>query len=169
MRDDRETTGGGEGAEEVADLLSEIGRLFKARLRSLPDSPAGALSVPQRDVLVRIGRRPGATPASVSERTGRDPGQVTRLVAELEELGLVRRARSLEDRRSVSLSLSDSGAALFARMLERRAALAGEMLSELTASEERLLRSLLGRLRSGLRDASSDAPSPRDGTLRSAK
>lgn len=137
--------------EEIADLLSEIGRVFKARLRGLPDSPAKALSMPQRDVLVMIGRRPGVTPARICERTGRDRGQVTRLVAELELLGLVERDRSTEDRRSIVLRLSSSGTELFARMLERRADLSQLMLSGLTDKEAGALKTMLQHMRTALK------------------
>ncbi len=142
--------------EEIADLLSEIGRTFKAQLRGLADSPARHLSLPQRDVLVRIGRRPGCSPASVSERTGRDPGQVTRLVAELEGLDLVERERSVEDRRSVNLKLSRKGRTLFAHMLERRAALSRDMLCDLSAEELVELRRVLQTIRGRLRDMPGD-------------
>lgn len=142
--------------EEIADLLSEIGRTFKARLRSLPDSPARKLSMPQRDVLVRIGRRPGVTPAGICERTGRDRGQVTRLVAELETLGLVTRDRSTEDRRSIVLRLSPSGTELFARMLERRADLSQVMLSGLTDVEAGTLKVMLQHLRNALKASTSE-------------
>lgn len=141
--------------EEIADLLSEIGRAFKARLRSLPDSPAKDLSMPQRDVLKMIGRRPGITPAQIGERMGRDRAQITRLVSELEEVGLIERTRSTQDRRSVVLSLSPNGINLFARMLERRAGLSQIMLSDLNDTETQTLKRLLQRLRGTLKGSSS--------------
>ncbi|WP_279482354.1 MarR family transcriptional regulator [Aureimonas sp. SK2] len=140
--------------EEIADLLSEIGRAFKARLRSLPDSPAKDLSLPQRDVLKMIGRRPGVTPAQIGERMGRDRAQITRLVSELQEMGLIERTRSTQDRRSVVLNLSPDGTALFARMLKRRAGLSQIMLSDLTDTETQTLKSLLQRLRGTLKGPS---------------
>jgi DNA-binding MarR family transcriptional regulator len=143
--------------EEIADLLSEIGRAFKARLRSLPNSPAKDLSMPQRDVLKMIGRRPGVTPAQIGERMGRDRAQITRLVSELEQMGLIERTRSTQDRRSVVLSLSPDGATLFARMLERRAGMSQIMLSDLTVTETQTLKTLLQRLRGTLKGA-SDPP-----------
>ncbi|WP_185983220.1 MarR family winged helix-turn-helix transcriptional regulator [Aureimonas mangrovi] len=140
-----------EEAEEIVDLLSEVGRTFKANLRSLPNSPAAALSMPQRDVLKIIGRRPGVTPAGICERTRRDRGQVTRLTLELEEAGLILRTRSTEDRRSVLLTLSDRGTELFAQMLVRRADLARTMLSGLTVSEVQELKEKLRRMRGVMR------------------
>lgn len=137
--------------EEIADLLSEIGRAFKARLRSLPNSPAKDLSIPQRDVLKMIGRRPGVTPAQIGERMGRDRAQITRLVSELEQVGLIERTRSTTDRRSVVLRLSPNGTDLFARMLERRAGLSQIMLSDLNDTETQTLKTLLQRLRGPLK------------------
>lgn len=138
-------------AEDVADLLGQIGRAFRGRLSRLPLEGGPPLTAPQRDVLAKIGRKPGRGPHEVAEASGRDRGQVTRVVNELAAMGLVTKARSQQDRRAVSLRLSQEGEAVFARMLAQRAALSAAMLAEVTQAEQAELKTSLRKIASALR------------------
>jgi MarR family transcriptional regulator, organic hydroperoxide resistance regulator len=67
------------------------------------------LTAPQRLGLRFIGRQPGLTAGALADALHMHPGTVTGIVARLEELGLVTRARSTEDTRRVHLSLTQQG------------------------------------------------------------
>lgn len=138
-------------AEDVADLLGQIGRAFRGRLSRLPLEGGPALTAPQRDVLAKIGRKAGRAPHEVAEASGRDRGQVTRIVNELAAMGLVSKTRSQEDRRAISLHLSAEGEAVFARMLAQRAGLSAAMLADMSEPERTALKGSLRKIAAALR------------------
>jgi len=61
--------------------------------------------------LYRIARSGGCTIAALARDQAMDPGAMTRAVDRLEVKGLLRRVRSLQDRRVVQLELTDAGRA----------------------------------------------------------
>jgi DNA-binding MarR family transcriptional regulator len=66
-------------------------------------------------VTVRIGpcgARPGCSPGEAARHLRSHPASITRLVAGLESLGLVRRRNHLQDRRRVQLELTARGRAV---------------------------------------------------------
>ena len=89
---------------------------------------------------------------ALADLSGRDKAQVTRILAELEALGLVTRVRSTLDRRSTRLKLTQGGEEVFRQVLSKRRALAAAMLKPLTAEERAALRDMLGKMRSVLKD-----------------
>ncbi|WP_201840423.1 MarR family winged helix-turn-helix transcriptional regulator [Microvirga zambiensis] len=137
-------------SEDVADLLSELSRQFRVELRQAMNLDKAQTTPFQNEVLACVGRNPGANPNSLSDITGRDKGQITRIIAELEILGLLRREKSASDRRSVSVNLTQSGEEVFQRVLAKRAALSDKMLSSLSAKDRSALVEMLRRMRSDL-------------------
>lgn len=73
------------------------------------------LTPPQWGVMVAIIREPGTDQRRVAERQGIDANSASRLVDELEQLGLVRRVASPVDRRSNRLELTAAGRRLRAK------------------------------------------------------
>ncbi len=65
---------------------------------------------------MEIGRKPGICIRELAEILRLDKSGVSRGVEELVQKGFVNREPSREDRRSVVLSLTDSGAARFSRI-----------------------------------------------------
>jgi DNA-binding MarR family transcriptional regulator len=103
-------------------------------------------------VLIWLVQRPHASPSELSAHLGHDMGALTRVADELERNGMVRRERSLRDRRAVELAITPDG---------RRQALAGkrimvgllnELVSPYSHTEVDVLISLLQRLLSRLQD-----------------
>ena len=137
--------------DEISDLLSELSRQFKAELRRAARTGEVQPTPFQGDVLAFLGRNPGANLYTLAEQTGRDRGQTTRVVADLEALGLVARERPMGDRRFVSVRLTPKGNDVYRRVLAKRAEIAAIMLESFTADERRLLLNLLARMRSSLR------------------
>jgi MarR family 2-MHQ and catechol resistance regulon transcriptional repressor len=83
----------------------------------------------------------------------RSGGNVTMVVDNLEKRGLVRRERGVEDRRFVTVHLTDAGRRLIARIFPRHAARVTEEMSVLTPAEQDELGRLCRKLGKAERDA----------------
>lgn len=134
--------------EELADAV----QLLSRRLRH------GA-----RHRLAPLGLTPGQSRAlAVLDRAGRPmrmaelaealrvvPRSATGVVAGLAEVGLVRRATDPANRRSVLVSLTETGRGTLDELAEARRQTAQELFGALTADEQRRLLDLLTRLDPG--------------------
>jgi MarR family 2-MHQ and catechol resistance regulon transcriptional repressor len=83
----------------------------------------------------------------------RSGGNVTMVVDNLEKCGLVRRERGVEDRRFVTVHLTDAGRRLIARLFPRHAARVTAEMSVLTPAEQDELGRLCRKLGKGERHA----------------
>lgn len=83
----------------------------------------------------------------------RSGGNVTMVVDNLEKRGLVRRERGVEDRRFVTVHLTDAGRRLIARLFPRHAARVTAEMSVLTPAEQDELGRLCRKLGKGERNA----------------
>ena len=71
---------------------------------------------------------------------------MTRLVDRLEEKDLIRRERSKDDRRVVSLRVTSAGRAVLPRLRDSASSVIQRMLTGFSAAEVNELRSLLDRM-----------------------
>ncbi|GAA2843068.1 MarR family winged helix-turn-helix transcriptional regulator [Leucobacter komagatae] len=110
----------------VMALLHTAARIDRACAAQLAtfDLTEGRLSV-----MLVVASHEGATPALVADRLGITRAAVTGLLDGLERQGFVTRQGSATDRRSSTISLTESGSAT----LERVSPIYGEWLSALTA------------------------------------
>jgi len=101
---------------ETLEPGNSIGLLMKRVLQSVlhqvdrrlqPHDLTHAQWIP----LYWLARGECSTPAELARDAALDPGAMTRALDRLEAKGLVRRTRSLEDRRVVQLELTDAGRA----------------------------------------------------------
>jgi len=92
-------------------------------------------SVAEGRVLYEIATGEGATPKAIGEITGLDAGYLSRIVGKLERDGLVGRARSDTDGRSIRLSLTPAGERMFAGFNLRSAAVVEDLIEGLNADE----------------------------------
>lgn len=92
-------------------------------------------------------RHPGITQQGLAQLTGRDKGQVARLVKELVDEGLLSREDHPEDRRSHCLSPTTQGLEAVKRFESADAAVAQLIFGELSAAELNSLTELLIRLK----------------------
>jgi DNA-binding MarR family transcriptional regulator len=67
-------------------------------------------------ILKMIHDHPNCTPMLIAHRCGRDKGQVTRLVKELESQSMVERFPNPEDKRSFFLRLTEQGKTCFGKL-----------------------------------------------------
>jgi DNA-binding MarR family transcriptional regulator len=101
-------------------------------LASLSDTQLAALAV--------LERHGPMAPGELAEHEKVQPPSMTRVIAVLEERGLVMRAPHPTDRRQVVLTVTEEGRALVSQARRRRDAWLAKRLKELTPEERALLR-----------------------------
>src|SRR4051812_5026549 len=108
---------------------------------------AGAeLTFSQWVVLMCLRDGIGDTAAAIARHMNHDTGAVTRLVDQLETRGLIKRRRSISDRRVVHLELLPAGRSLAKALTPRIVAFWNRMLSDFSLEECEALLGLLTRL-----------------------
>src|SRR5579863_199551 len=98
------------------------------------------LSDIQLAALAALERHDAMTPGELAEHEKVQPPSMTRVIAVLEERGLVRRAAHPTDRRQVILTVTQEGRAVVQRVRRRKDAWLARRLAELTAEERAALR-----------------------------
>ena len=98
------------------------------------------LSDIQLAALAALERHESMTPGELAEHEKVQPPSMTRVIAVLEERGLVRRAPHATDRRQVVLTVTSEGRDLVQRVRRRREAWLAQRLQELTPEERQVLR-----------------------------
>ena len=94
----------------------------------------------QLAALAALERHESMTPGELAEHEKVQPPSMTRVIAVLEERGLVRRAPHATDRRQVVLTVTPEGRDLVQRVRRRREAWLAQRLQELSPEERRILR-----------------------------
>ena len=90
------------------------------------------------------------TPSALAEAAGVTRGTMTGLLAGLERSGLVKRDEHPEDRRMLSIELTEAALDLFERILPERINRIMEFMSSLTQEEQHQLRAFLEKMERGL-------------------
>ncbi|MEV0968818.1 MarR family winged helix-turn-helix transcriptional regulator [Microtetraspora glauca] len=133
--------------EPIANLRSDAGlasalRVSLARLnRRLRKQAAGhALTPTQLATLAAVERHTAMTPGELAEHEKVQPPSMTRVIAKLEERGLLARSPHPTDRRQVSVSVTAAGATLLKEERRTKEAWLARRLKELTAEERATLR-----------------------------
>jgi DNA-binding MarR family transcriptional regulator len=99
-----------------------------------------ALSDIQLAALAALERHESMTPGELADHEKVQPPSMTRVIALLEERGLVRRAPHATDRRQVVLTVTPEGRDVVQRVRRRREAWLAQRLRELTPEERQVLR-----------------------------
>ncbi|WP_067805264.1 MarR family transcriptional regulator [Actinomadura formosensis] len=127
-------------AEELRISIARLSR----RLRTLRPAAAGGggrpLSLTQFAALAAIERHGSMTPRELADHEKVQPPSMTRVLAYLEEHGLVARSPHPTDGRQVVLHVTEEGAAMLADERRRKEAWLAQRLAELSAGEREILR-----------------------------
>ncbi|MFI0351647.1 MarR family winged helix-turn-helix transcriptional regulator [Actinomadura sp. 9N407] len=126
------------------DLRISIARLSR-RLRTLRapgpgGAVAGPLSLTQFAALAAIERNGSMTPRELADHEKVQPPSMTRVIAFLEEHGLVARSPHPTDGRQVVLSATEAGRTLLGEERRKKEAWLSQRLGELTPEEREILR-----------------------------
>ena len=123
----------------LPDLASRL-RLDISRMARRLRQEAGAdLSPSMTAALATIERHGPLTPSELAERERVQRPTVTRVLARLEETGLVVRAADPQDRRCSLVSISDDGRALLEAMRERKDAFLARRIDALEPADREAL------------------------------
>ena len=113
-------------------ITREIGALREGLLHT-------PYSLTEARVLSEIGRHGDLTASRLSRELELDPGYLSRLLADFERRGLVRKLRSDKDARQRLLSLTDAGRDAFTVLDDRAREEVSEMLGALSGAEQQRL------------------------------
>lgn len=149
-------------AVDAAELMETVHRVmhrFRAlQYRELQSATgaSGELTHMEGKVLGFFAAHPGATQRELADHSGRDKGQLARLVARLRELGLLDAEPDPADRRSVRLTLTAAGARVQAELKRRVAGVSAVAVDGMSAAQRATLLALLQRVDANLSGAQDD-------------
>jgi DNA-binding MarR family transcriptional regulator len=133
----------GDVLEAIHDLMHRV------RHQRLADATP-ELNPMEARVLGFFARHPGATQTALAAHSGRDKGQLARLVNGLKDKGLLLSEPDDDDRRVSRLRLSEPAQAMHAQAQRQRKKLSALAVQGLSATERRQLMGLLSRIRFNL-------------------
>ena len=123
----------------VSDLASRLRLDISRMARRLRQEAGAGLSPSQTAALATIERHGPLTPSELAERERVQRPTVTRVLARLEEAGLVERAADPQDRRSSLVSISGDGRALLDAVRERKDAFLARRIDALKPADREAL------------------------------
>ena len=98
---------------DVFEALHDLMHAYRARMVRAMTSVHPDLTFNEVRALNFIGRHPGATQKELVRHSGADKAQVARMLGLLQDKGWLERQPHAEDRRSLCLTLSAEGQALY--------------------------------------------------------
>ena len=111
---------------------------------------AGKVGLMERKAIGFFARNPGATPSDLAAHSGRDKGQLARLLANLRDRGLLEAQPDADDRRVMRLYPTEKARQLHAEVQAQRRALAVRAVAGFSAAEQQTLLQLLQRVEQNL-------------------
>jgi DNA-binding MarR family transcriptional regulator len=120
---------------ELTELINVLVQEFLEIHQTLNDAYTG-VSKQELNIISIVGRRSGAIMREIAEDAQLAVSSVTPIIDKLVEKKLVKRERSDEDRRIVSVALSEKGAKIYQMEIESYMRLSASMLAALNASEQ---------------------------------
>lgn len=137
-------------ADEVVESVHAVMHRFRSlQFQALKDA-AHDLSHMEVKALGFFAARPGATQSALVQHSGRDKGQVARLIAGLRERGLLEAGAEAADKRSVRLQVSTAGKHLQQQVRKQAQRVSAQAVDGLDEAECRQLLALLAKLRENL-------------------
>ena len=118
--------------------VSRLARRLRVE-RTVPGLAEPDLSETQLAALAALERHGAMTPGELAAHEKVQPPSMTRVIAVLEERGLVRREPHATDRRQVILTVTEEGRDVVQRVRRRREAWLAQRLQELTPDERQIL------------------------------
>ena len=135
------------GRAQAAELLAAISAVRRSARRAVRHAWASEPLPPARGELLRlVASRPGIGVAEAAQELHLAPNTVSTLVGKLTDQGLLSRARSRPDGRSVRLEVTDKGQARIEEFRDLRAELTGRALADLPDSDRAALTSAIPAL-----------------------
>lgn len=135
--------------ETVFEQMHEIMFLFRSLFQQRLREDGGDIPGMASKVLGFFARHPGRTQMDLVQHSGRDKGQVARLVKDLTERGLLQRGDATSGQRR-GLHLTEQGVVMHRRLQRQRSQLANKLIAGLSTQELAQLNRLLAKLKAPL-------------------
>jgi DNA-binding MarR family transcriptional regulator len=146
----KQSSGSDPSAEDLFEAIHAAMHLYRSRQYQAQRSSAHDLTHMDGKVLAFFARHPGATQKDLAEHSGRDKGQLGRLVAGLREHGLLDARPDEADRRNIRIEVTPQGRAVH-QTLQRQARRVAELaVANLGSEERRRLAALLRKVQDSL-------------------
>lgn len=143
----------GDASDDALELMHAVMHLYRARQYRAVRDAAGELTHLEGKVLGFFARHPGSTQRDLAEHSGRDKGQLARLVGGLKERGLLQAQVDEGDRRSVRLQLTAEAQAVHQALNRQSQRLAKVAVAGMSQAEKQQLVELLQRVRANIEAA----------------
>ena len=136
--------------EELIEVVHGVMHLVRAeQYRNVRDAGLTLTHV-EGKILSFFESRPGSTLSDLVNHTGKDKGQLARLIKVLKEQGLLEAQPSGEDRRSVSLKLTPEGKTVHQSLQAQLRRVARRAVKGMDGAQRQQLLMLLEKLRVNL-------------------
>lgn len=132
--------------EAVFDAVHAVMHLYRSQQHQSVRGSSDELTHMDSKVLSFFARHPGATQKDLAEHSGRDKGQLARLISGLKDRGLLEGHADETDRRNIRLQLTVEGRSAQLALHRRARKLSVQALANLSAEEQRQLIGLLSRV-----------------------
>ena len=139
-----------DSAEEVFDSIHVIMHLFRSGQYHVLRGTGQSLTHMEGKILGFFARNPGGTLRDLVAHSGRDKGQLARLIKSLKDQGMLEARKCEGDRRSVCLHLTAGGCAVHQTLQQQLERLAEVAVTGLSTEERRQLIALLQKVRANL-------------------
>lgn len=137
-------------AEDVLEALHTFMHSYHScLLRALRESPYD-LTIMDVRVLKHIARYPGSTQKDLVAHSGKDKGQLARLITGLRKRELIKVQVDDKDRRSLHLYLTEVGQNIYAELFQQRQEIHKQVTRLLSATERQTMLELIEKLRPGI-------------------
>lgn len=106
-------------------------------------------------LLVRLDSAPAMSVAQLADHAGRDPSTISRQLAKLEQLGLIKRPSTHADMRVRAATITKAGSRTVAALTEARRKLLGQLIEDWSADECRMLPRLVQKFADAMKEKQS--------------
>jgi DNA-binding MarR family transcriptional regulator len=139
--------------DDTTAVLDQLGRLLRQLTRLTGGADDGPpMTASQRIALVELGQDGPLRLNDLATRIGTSTPTASRAVDTLEALGLAARAPDPQDRRALSIGLTERGRALLDERIARATVAFAPAAAALSAEEVHTFLALLERMTAALRD-----------------
>jgi len=138
------------GSDDVLETIHAVMHAARARQHQALREGAQDITPLEARVLGFFARQPGATLVDLARHSGRDKGQLARLISGLKDRGLLAAEPDADDRRVTRLQLTPLAQAQHQAVQGLRQGLAQLAVHGLSAAEQQQLQHLLRRVHDNL-------------------
>ena len=136
-----------EADDRIIYSLTEVQRILMAHLKDRLSAEGLSITVVQAGMLFLLGQRDGRTMTELSRLLFTENSSMTRLVDRMEKAGLVQRRTDPQDRRTLTISITEAGRKQAAAAKKIVQGVNEDIKAHLSPEELEVLKKVLGRLK----------------------